>query len=214
MPEMAPQRARGGPRGGKSGRPRRNRAEMERLRDACRQARLQGLTDREAVAWLASRGFDHLDAKAYRKTLGASQALVPRERLRRFALEAPRMHADSILSLQLIREEGWRQYYRVRDAPRSDEPGGEDWTEPERHRANTLAAATRVRILSTLKDIEPLISAYVEAGVVRERMMDAEAAGRPAFAGAAAPSAPAPALRPRFASDPDRPGTITLVPAT
>ena len=219
MPELAPTRSRGRPRAPKTGRPRRNREEMERLRDACRMARLQGLSEREAVAWLAARGFEGINEYAYRTHLAAASTVDPAARLRRFAFAAPRMHSDAILTLTTIREELWRQYYGIRDPPRADQPGGEEITPTERARITALNAQARARILSTIKDVEPLISAYAEAAVIRERRDSAlEAGGGSSASLSALPSSPNsssqhPPEAWRAVPDPDAPGTLTLVPA-
>ena len=181
-------------------------------------ARLQGLSEREAVAWLAARGFEGIDEYAYRTHLAAASTVDPAVRLRRFAFAAPRMHSDAILTLTTIREELWRQYYGIRDPPR-DGNSDEEITPTERARITALNAQARARILSTIKDVEPLISAYAEAAVIRERRDSALEAGGGSSASlsALASSPDSSSQHPpeawRAIPDPDAPGTLTLVPA-
>lgn len=214
MPELAPRRSKGRPRGGKTGRLRRSPAEMNALYEAVMATDVKGFNRAEAVAYLESEGIRITPARydeVRRKMLGRTRELT-------YAMgdRIHEVHYGAIVEMRSLRAELWRRYYRVRDP----DPNAEI-EPPERARMEAEADRRRMAIADRILLVEQAVASLTEdAGRRKER----DARSAPLLAAAPSPL-PAPAASSSAASsvdapaaevlvpDPDRPGILTLAAA-
>ena len=196
MAEQAPRRSRGRPRGGKTGRPRRNADEMDDLRMAVITADLKGFTPEEAVAFLKSRGVEITPAR-YLEVRRQNKANAP-ALLARAGRRIQEIHLGAIANVREVRAEAWREYHRIR--PPSDDA---DLTDNERHKASMDVSHQRNALYRTIMMAEPMITSYAEAASVRTSLE-----GHLGGGDGGAPLKPPPSpLPPAPNADPERPAT-------
>ena len=143
------------------------RAQRREREEAVLRCRVAGLMPTEALAYLRAQGFPMTSRQYedYRKRLRASVT----KRLAEAARILPEEHLDAIAAIRSARQEVWRNYLAINDPPpeKAPLPEGETLTASERARWKREAIDLRLRALKTAVEIEPYLSAYVEAAAVR-----------------------------------------------
>lgn len=188
---------------------------MNELHNAVAQASIMGLTAREAVVYLKSVGHPDVTETRYAQLKQIVRARG-RQRLAEIGKSGEQYHADSIVSIETIRAELWRNYHSIQGPPPPPKDDGEDDLTPAARAAWQRAAVeSRRRILGDLAKLEPFLTAYVESAEIRI----AGGAGGAFAPGSAhhilrAEATPIdPGAPPKIVVDPDDPTRVTAVPA-
>ena len=140
------------------------RAQRRERDEAVLRCRVAGLLPTEALAYLRAQGFP-MSAHAYEEYRSRLRARTLK-RLHEAARILPEEHLDAIAAVRSARQEVWRSYLAIPDPP-AELPPGETLTAQERARWKREAIELRLRALKTAVEMEPYLSAYVEAAAVR-----------------------------------------------
>ena len=125
---------------------------------------MMGLREGEQLAWLHSQGHKDVDGQRLRDLTRA----IRRDGWKRLAAigaAAASYHADAVVELKAVRSELWRTYYGVRDPPPPEQ--SPELSAVQRAQWQAAAAEMRSKILRRILDVEPYLTAYVEAAEIR-----------------------------------------------
>ena len=190
------------------------------------------LTPNESLNWLRAAGWP-----MSQKSFESARARLRRTGLKRvatFAATLPEYHAEAIEAVRAIRGEFWRQYLSVKDPPHPDKmPEDSELSLSERAAWERSAIVLRLNALAKAAEIEPLLSAYMEAaelrvrngetaasvGMAREIVQDQRPAALTSDQGlggggggeGVADHSNRKEKEPHLVEDPDNPGTSTVV---